>query len=101
MLLFSRAATIQLRGAQLAVLLYLGLLASGIGFFLWNVGATRVGTGVLAVFNNVKVPLAVLVSLLFFREQTDLARLALGGGIILLALYLNSRRGGQNFVRPK
>jgi len=77
---------------QLLVLLYLGLLASGVGFFLWNVGARRVSAGLLAVFNNVKVPLAVAVSLVFFREQADLLRLALGGAIILLALALNSLR---------
>ncbi len=75
---------------QVLVLLYLGLLASGVGFFLWNVGATRVSSGVLAVFNNAKIPLAVVVSLLVFHEQTDLVRLAIGGGIMLLALYLNS-----------
>jgi len=74
------------------VLLYLGLLASGVGFFLWNVGATRVEAGILAVFNNVKIPLAVLVSLLFFREHADWLRLLCGGGIIALALWLNCRR---------
>jgi drug/metabolite transporter (DMT)-like permease len=80
-----------LDGAAILVLLYLGLLASGLGFFLWNVGATRVAAGTLAVFNNVKVPLAVLVSLLFFAERTDLLRLGLGGALIILALALNSR----------
>jgi drug/metabolite transporter (DMT)-like permease len=76
---------------QALVLLYLGLLASGVGFFLWNVGATRVSSGALAVFNNVKIPLAVAVSLLVFQEQSDLLRLAIGGSVMLLALYLNSR----------
>ena len=80
-----------LDGAAILVLLYLGLLASGLGFFLWNVGATRVAAGTLAVFNNVKIPLAVLVSLLFFAEQTDLPRLVMGGALIMLALALNSR----------
>lgn len=77
---------------QLLVLLYLGLLASGIGFFLWNVGATRVGAGTLAVFNNVKVPLAVLASLLFFGEHAGWLRLLGGGGAIALAVWLNSRQ---------
>jgi len=93
MLFFSGPLDLRLNGSQVMVLLYLGLLASGVGFFLWNVGATRVSAGTLAVFNNVKVPLAVLVSLLFFAEQTDLARLVLGGAVILLALVLNSRCG--------
>ncbi len=80
-----------LNGGQVLVLLYLGLLASGVGFFLWNVGATRVSAGLLAVFNNVKIPLAVIVSLVFFRERTDLLRLAMGSAAILSALCLNSR----------
>jgi drug/metabolite transporter (DMT)-like permease len=86
------AALPRLAAGQAAVLLYLGLLASGIGFFLWNLGAARVSAGTLAVMNNLKVPLAVAVSLLFFGERADLARLALGAAAIALALYLNERR---------
>ena len=52
------------------------MLASGVGFFLWNVGATRVRSGTLAVMNNAKVPLAVVVSLAFFGEQAPLPWLA-------------------------
>jgi len=92
---FVTGATLpRLDRGQVLVLLYLGLLASGVGFFLWNVGATRVSSGVLAVFNNAKIPLAVVVSLLVFHEQTDLVRLAIGGGIMLLALYLNTPKNG-------
>ena len=92
MLFFSGPLHLRLGSAQVLVLLYLGLLASGIGFFLWNTGATRVEAGTLAVFNNVKIPLAVLVSLLLFGERTDWLRLLGGGGIIALALWLNYRR---------
>jgi drug/metabolite transporter (DMT)-like permease len=82
---------LHLETSQFSVLLYLGLLASGLGFFLWNIGALRVSAGTLAVMNNLKVPLAVAVSLVFFRESADLVRLGIGGGAILLALYLNIR----------
>jgi drug/metabolite transporter (DMT)-like permease len=91
LLLFSGLPDLELNGGQVLVLLYLGLLASGVGFFLWNTGAVRVSAGLLAVFNNVKIPLAVVVSLLFFHERTDLLRLAIGGAAVLLALYLNTR----------
>jgi drug/metabolite transporter (DMT)-like permease len=67
------------------------VIASGVGFFLWNYGARRVNAGTLAVFNNLKVPLAVAVSLIFFGESADPLRLALGGGIVLAALFLNER----------
>jgi drug/metabolite transporter (DMT)-like permease len=62
---------------QWLVLAYLGLVASGVGFFLWNLGLTRVNAGTLAALNNAKIPLAVLVSLFLFRESTDPVRLAL------------------------
>lgn len=74
-------------GAQTwAVLAWLGLVATGVCFFLWNLGAVRVDAGLLAVMNDAKVPLAVAVSLLVFGEQADPVRLLLGGGVVLLAL---------------
>jgi drug/metabolite transporter (DMT)-like permease len=97
MLLFSGPHDLHINANQFLVLLYLGLLASGVGFFLWNVGATRVEAGILAVFNNVKVPLAVLVSLLFFGEHTEWLRLLSGGGMIALAIWLNYRRSASSF----
>ena len=47
-------------------LIYLGVAASGGGFFLWNTGAVEVKPGVLAVMNNLKSPLAVIVSIIFW-----------------------------------
>ena len=61
------------------VVLYLGLLPSGLCFFLWNSGARRVNAGTLAVLNNAKMSLAVAVSLLVFEatpSATKLLRLA-------------------------
>jgi drug/metabolite transporter (DMT)-like permease len=76
-------------GSQWAVLTYLGLLASGLGFFLWNYGATKVNTGTLAAFNNAKVPLGVLCSLVFFAETPDsLARLAVSMVILIIAVLV-------------
>lgn len=78
-----------LGGTQLLTLLYLGAVASGLGFFLWNVGARKVNAGTLAIFNDLKIPLAVAVSLIFFGEQVDLTNLLLGGGLVLAGLALN------------
>lgn len=69
---------------QWEVLIYLGVLASGLGFFGWNLGVTRVNTGTLAVFNNAKIPLAVACSLLFFAGRADIPRLV--ASLVLLAL---------------
>jgi len=74
-----------LTSLQFGMLAYLGVLASGAAFFLWNLGSVRVSTGTLAVMNNAKLPLGVAVSLLVFGEKTDLARLLFGGGLILAA----------------
>lgn len=76
---------------QLAVLLYLGVVATGMGFFWWNKGAVRVGPGTLAAMNNIKIPTAVLCSLLVFGESVDLMRLAVGGGLMAVAVWLTRR----------
>jgi len=70
------------------VLLYLGLLPTALGFFLWNRGAAQVRTGMLAAANNLKVPLAVLVSWLVFGEQAAYGRVLAGLVIIVAALFL-------------
>lgn len=74
---------------QWLALLYLGILASGVCFFCWNYGARKVNAGVLAVSNNLKIPLAIACSALFFGEQINLIQLLFGSGIILLAFVLN------------
>jgi carboxylate/amino acid/amine transporter len=81
--------TISLDPKQIWTLVYLGIVASGIGFFLWNFGARKVNTGTLAIFNDLKIPLAVAVSLLVFNEQADLPSLLIGGAIIIAALIVN------------
>jgi drug/metabolite transporter (DMT)-like permease len=77
-----------LSDTQLWTLLYLGVLASGVCFFWWNLGATRVNAGTLAVFNNVKVPLGVACSLVFFGERADVTRLLLGGAVMAIAVAI-------------
>jgi drug/metabolite transporter (DMT)-like permease len=74
------------------VLLYLGALASGVGFFLWNIGVTKTGTGTLAVMNNAKIPLAVGCSLLFFGEHADLPRLAISLVLLTTAVWFAEKR---------
>ena len=78
--------------AQLWTLLYLGVLASGMGFFLWNVGATRVSAGTLAVMNNLKIPLAVVVALLIFGEQANLVALVASLLVLGAAVGLAGKR---------
>jgi drug/metabolite transporter (DMT)-like permease len=88
---FQPATLTSLTTQQLVVLLYLGAIASGVGFFLFNAGARWTDVGTLAIFNNVKVPLAVLASVLFFGDVVNWPRLLIGGVIIGGALVLNEQ----------
>lgn len=85
--------TLQITFRQTLILLYLGTIASGLGFFLWNLGARQVSAGALAVFNNLKIPLGILVSVLFFRETADWPRLLTGGILMVFALIVNEKNG--------
>ena len=76
---------------QISSLLYLGLVPTGLGFYLWNKGAARVQTGILAVANNLKVPLAVAVSWLIFGEEADYLRVLAGLVLIIAGLTLAGR----------
>lgn len=84
--------TLELTFKQGGILLYLGVIASGLGFFLWNLGARRVSAGALAVFNNLKIPLGILVSVLVFKEKAEWFRLVVGGVLMAAALAVNTRR---------
>lgn len=81
--------SIQIQPNQILVLLYMGAIASGLSLFLWNLGARKVNSGTLAIFNDLKVPLATCVSTFLFSEKADVPRLLVGGGIVLAALLLN------------
>lgn len=90
--MFTHDISVTLSTEQILTLLYLGILASGVGFFLWNLGATRVGSGTLAVMNNAKIPLAVACSLVFFGETADVPRLAISLVLLTVAVWLAEKR---------
>lgn len=80
-----------LTATQLATIGYLGLIPSGVGFFLWNAGVRRSSEGAAAVLNNAKVPLAILVSWLIFEplpSPEHLARTLVALALIAAALRL-------------
>ncbi len=86
---------VHVTATQWGVLAYLGVIASGACFFGWNRGATQVNVGTLAVFNNAKVPLGVVCSLLFFGEHANLPRLLLGGAVMGLAVWVARPRAAR------
>ena len=95
-LLFGNTTRITPDMTQWAVLVWLGLVASGLGYFLWNRGATQVDSGVLAIMNNAVVPLGLIVNLVLWGKEINYTNLLLGGGLILLALYIHKRIMAKN-----
>ncbi len=93
--LFSLASTdynqLAVKPVQWLFLVYLGIIASGVCFFLWNFGARKVNDGVLAVMNNLKIPIGVILSLLILRETTDYGRLIAGCLLLASALWVNKK----------
>lgn len=89
-LLLGDSSKLPTTNTQWTVLIYLGLIASGLGYFAWNKGATLVNSGTLAVMNNALVPAGLLVNLVIWNREADLARLFIGGSIILFSLWLNA-----------
>lgn len=82
---------------QWFTLAYMGIIASGLGFFFWNKGGTQTNIGVLASFNNAVVPLGMFASLFIFGEakggtQEELIKLAIGSLFIVAALMIAKRK---------
>lgn len=85
-------SALQVTSSQWLTLAYLGVLASGAGFFLWNLGVTRVSAATAAVMNNAKIPLGIACAVLFFGETVDLPRLLLSLALLGAAVWLAERR---------
>ncbi len=81
-------ATVVITQEQILVLLYLGIVASGLCFYLWNSGSKTVNTSTLAVMNNGYIPLAVVASIVLFSEPVDVYRLVVGGSLIALSAWV-------------
>jgi drug/metabolite transporter (DMT)-like permease len=94
---FSR---LQVAASQGLVLFYLGIIASGVCFFLWNKGARFVNEGTLAIMNNLKIPLGIIASLILLGESTDYLRLAIGFGLMVGAAYLCEKPGAIPAKQP-
>ena len=95
-LLFTKWSVLTISNQQWMILVYLGVVASGIGFFLWNIGVRKTNIGTLAVFNNLKIPLSTAVSLFVFGESANWVNLAIGGGIVLLSLVFTEFYHSRN-----
>ena len=57
--------------SNLFSLLFLGIISSGVGFLMWNIGATKVSAEKLAIMNNAVIPIAIFNSYLIFGEEIN------------------------------
>ena len=91
LLIFGNPQNFSITLFQFGVILWLSIVASAIGYFLWNKGACEVDSGVLAIMNNALIPVAIIINLIFWQKDTDLLRLIIGSFIIYLSLILHKK----------
>lgn len=68
------------------ILLWLGVVASGVGYWLWNAGARQVNASQLAVMNNLLIPAGLVVNFLLWQQQVNWLQFAAGSALLLLSL---------------
>lgn len=76
---------------QWGIIIWLGVIASGVCYFLWNYGATKVDSGTLAIMNNVVIPMGIIVNVMLWHQSIDWIRFLLGSMIILLSLGIHQK----------
>ena len=87
--LFGNSNKLPTTSTQWGILIYLGVVASGLGYFMWNKGATLVNVGALAIMNNLLIPAGIIVNVLIWNRDADIVRLSIGAAIMLGALLVN------------
>jgi carboxylate/amino acid/amine transporter len=95
-LLFGNFEKISPSTFQWGILIWLGVAASGAGYFLWNKGATMVDAGVLGIMNNALIPAGLIVNILFWEKVENYISLSIGTAVIIFSLCLHAM-----FIRRK
>ncbi|WP_345829798.1 carboxylate/amino acid/amine transporter [Erwinia sp. HDF1-3R] len=76
---------------QWGILIWLGVVASGLGYFMWNYGATQVDAGTLGIMNNMHVPAGLLVNLAIWQRQPHWPSFLIGAAVICLSLWVHKK----------
>lgn len=90
-LLFADLSKMPTTNLQWGILLWLGIVASGVGYLGWNLATKKVNTGQLATMNNALIPAGILVNVIFWEQSFDYTRLSIGALIIIIAVWLAGR----------
>ena len=77
--------------SQWFLVLWLGVGASGIGYYFWNYGATKVNVETLATMNNLVIPLGLFIEIIFFSGSYDFETFVIGTVIIISSIVTSLR----------
>tara|TARA_B100001173_G_scaffold190005_1_gene163916 strand:+ start:283 stop:1122 length:840 start_codon:yes stop_codon:yes gene_type:complete len=77
---------------QWILVLWLGAIASGLGYYFWNRGSVLVNNGTLAVMNNLVIPLGLFIEIAFFSKLINVTNYIIGALIILSSIYFSLRK---------
>lgn len=88
MLFFANFSRLPSTSLHWAVLIWLGLGASGGGYLLWSMASKKVNIGQLATMNNALVPAGLMVNFFIWGQNIQWAQLWFGGGLILYAVWI-------------
>ena len=80
---------------QWLLILWLGGGASGVGYYLWNYGSTKVKVETLATMNNLVIPLGLFVDIIFFAGNHDFQTLIIGTLIIISSIAASLKYTGN------
>ena len=94
-LLFGNADKLPTTQLQWVIIIWLGVIASGLCYFLWNLGATKVDSGTLAIMNNLVIPTGILVNVIIWHQSIDWSRFSVGSTVIVFALILHHKFKGS------
>lgn len=94
--IFGSTEKLPTTAVQWGILIYLGAVASGAGYFFWNQGVIRVNTGSLAIMNNALIPLGLIVNLLIWNKEADIKKILIGASLIFASLALNEYVNKRN-----
>lgn len=86
--LFLGTTKFTMQTSTLLSLLYVGLLATGLGQYFWLQGATKVSAATLSVMNNLLIPIGIMINILFGGVIKMPVEFTIGSTIILFSLWV-------------
>lgn len=89
LLAFGNYHAVPTSAMQWIILVWLGVVSSGICYFLWNYGATKVDAGILAIMNNLIIPTGILINVIVTDQHLDWFRFSIGALLIVLAIVIH------------